>query len=279
MIIDFHTHIFFREIRQDREAYFDSEPDFAALYRSSKSKLVGAGELIHSMDDHGVDKAVVFGFPWRSPALFKKHNDYVISMVDKYPDRLIGFASFDLFSPQASQETERCLGHGFSGIGEIAFYDSGIDAAALEQLEPVLSICLQKEFPVLIHTNEPVGHHYPGKTPNTLAQIYGLIKRFPENKIVLAHWGGGIFFYAVMKKEVKDCLQNVYFDTAASPFVYDPAIYRFAIQTAGIDKILFGSDFPLLKPSRYFEELSIAGLTHDEKKSIQGANAAELLKL
>ncbi len=66
------------------------------------------------------------------------------------------------------------------------FYNSGIDAAALEQLAPVLSICLQKEFPVLIHTNEPVGHHYPGKTPNTLAQIYGLIKRFPENKIVLA---------------------------------------------------------------------------------------------
>ncbi|MHC4459364.1 MAG: amidohydrolase family protein, partial [Planctomycetota bacterium] len=168
MIIDFHTHIFFQEIRKDREAYFDSEPEFAALYRSPKSKLVGAKELIHSMDDHGVDKAVVFGFPWRSPELFKKHNNYVMSVVDNYPGRLIGFASFDLFSPRASQETERCLGHGLSGIGEIAIYDSGIDAAALEKMEPVLSICLQKEFPVLIHTNEPVGHDYPGKTPNTL---------------------------------------------------------------------------------------------------------------
>jgi predicted TIM-barrel fold metal-dependent hydrolase len=279
MIIDFHTHIFFREIRQAREAYFDSEPEFTVLYSSPKSKLVGAKELIHSMDDHGVDKAVVFGFPWRSPELFKKHNDYVISMVDKYPGRLIGFGSFDLFSPQASQETERCLGQGLSGIGEIAFYNSGIDAAALEQMEPVLSICLQRELPVLIHTNEPVGHDYPGKTPNTLAQIYDLIVRFPENKIVLAHWGGGIFFYAVMKKEVKECLKYVYFDTAASPFVYDPAIYRLAIQTAGLNKILFGSDFPLLKPSRYFEELSIVGLTKYEIESIQGDNAVRLLKL
>jgi predicted TIM-barrel fold metal-dependent hydrolase len=279
MIIDFHTHIFFREIRDDRKAYFDSEPEFAALYRSPKSKLVGAKALIASMDDKGVDKAVVFGFPWRNPELFKKHNDYVISMVDKYPGRLIGFASFDLFSAQAGQETERCLDHGLSGIGEIAFYNSGIDAAALEQMAPVLSICLQKELPVLIHTNEPVGHHYPGKTPNTLAQIYGLIKRFPENNIVLAHWGGGLFFYTVMKKEVKDCLKNVYFDTAASPFVYDPVIYRLGIQTAGIDKILFGSDYPLLKPSRYFEEFSNAGLTQNEIKSIQGANAAKLLNL
>jgi predicted TIM-barrel fold metal-dependent hydrolase len=279
MIIDFHTHIFFREIRQAREAYFDSEPEFTVLYSSPKSKLVGAKELIHSMDDHGVDKAVVFGFPWRSPELFKKHNDYVMSVVDKYPGRLIGFGCFDLFSPQASQETQRCLDHGLSGIGEIAFYNSGIDAAAFEQMEPVLSICLQKKFPVLIHTNEPVGHDYPGKTPNTLVQIYGLIKRFPENKIVLAHWGGGIFFYTVMKKEVKDCFKNVYFDTAASPFVYDPAIYRLAIQTAGIDKILFGSDFPLLKPSRYFEELANARLTRDEIESIQGVTAAKLLKL
>ena len=278
MIIDFHTHIFFREIRQDREAYFDSEPEFAALYRSPKSKLVGVKKLIQSMDDHGVDKTVVFGFPWRSPELFKKHNDYVLSVVEKYPGRLIGFASFDLFSPQACQEAQRCLDNGLSGIGEIAFYNSGIDPAALEQMAPVLSICLQNECPVLIHTNEPVGHDYPGKTPNTLAQIYGLIKRFPDNKIVLAHWGGGIFFYTVMKKEVKDCFKNVYFDTAASPLVYDPAIYRLAIQTAGIEKILFGSDFPLLTPARYFEELSIAGLTGDEIESIQGANAAKLLK-
>jgi predicted TIM-barrel fold metal-dependent hydrolase len=279
MIIDFHSHIFFRHIRQNREAYFDSEPEFAALYTSPRSKLVGAKALIRSMDEDGVDKTVVFGFPWRNLERYKKHNDYVMSAVDKYPGRLIGFGSFDLFSPQANQETERCLDHGLCGIGEIAFYNSGIDAAALAQLQPVLSICLQKKVPVLIHTNEPVGHAYPGKTPINLAQIYGLIKRFPKNTIVLAHWGGGLFFYNVMKKEVKEHLINVYYDTAASPFVYDPAIYRLAIQTVGIDKILFGSDFPLLKPSRYFEELSIAGLTQEEIAAIGGENAAKLLKL
>jgi predicted TIM-barrel fold metal-dependent hydrolase len=279
MIIDFHTHIFFREIRQNRGAYFDSEPEFATLYRSPKSTLVGVKELIRSMDEDGLDKAVVFGFPWRSPELYKKHNDYVMSVVDRYPGRLIGFGSFDLFNAQASREAERCLDHGLSGIGEIAFYNSGIDAVALAKMEPVLAVCLQKESPVLIHTNEPVGHDYPGKTPITLAQIYGLIKHFPKNKIVLAHWGGGIFFFTLMKKEVNDCLKHVYFDTAASPLVYDPSIYRFAIQTAGIDKILFGSDFPLLKPSRYFKEFCVAKLTQAEIEAIQGANAARLLGL
>ena len=75
-------------------------------------------------------------------------------------------------------------------------------------------------------TNEPVGHAYPGKTPNTLAQIYRMVKRFPANTIVLAHWGGGLFFFNLLRKEVKEQLRNVYFDTAASPFLYDPAVYR-----------------------------------------------------
>jgi predicted TIM-barrel fold metal-dependent hydrolase len=64
-----------------------------------------------------------------------------------------------------------------------------------------MDICRRREKPVLIHTNEPVGHLYAGKTRNTLSQIYQMIRRFPENRIVLAHWGGGIFFYNLLKKE------------------------------------------------------------------------------
>jgi hypothetical protein len=111
-----------------------------------------------------------------------------------------------------------------------------------------------------------------------LAQIYRLIKKFPQNTIVLGHWGGGLFFFNLMKKEVKENLKNVYFDTAASPFLYDPDIYRIAIRLAGKEKILFGSDFPLIKPARYFKELAMAGLDKDEIESICGGNAVRLLK-
>ena len=94
----------------------------------------------------------------------------------------------------------------------------------------------------------------------------------------MAHWGGGIFLYTILKKEVKESLKNVYFDTAASPFLYDPEIYRLAIKLAGQNKILFGSDFPLIKPARYFKEMKEAGLSKSEMESICGKNAATLLK-
>lgn len=279
MIIDFHTHLFPESICSGRKCYCDSEPAFDMLYRSAHSRLVNAPELLAAMDDNGVDKSVVFGFPWQDPALFKMHNDYILEAVQRHPDRLIGLGCFDPENSEAAREAERCLDSGLGGIGELAFYRSGIQEASLDHLAAVMDICRERGRPILIHTNEPVGHAYPGKTPNTLAQIYRLISRFPDNIIVLAHWGGGLFFFNLLKKEVKDRLRNVYFDTAASPFLYDPQIYRMAIQSVGVEKILFGSDYPLIEPRRYLKELDTLELSREERERICGRNAAGLLRI
>jgi predicted TIM-barrel fold metal-dependent hydrolase len=61
--------------------------------------------------------------------------------------------------------------------------------------------------------------------------------------------------------------------------LYDPEIYRHAVEIAGVDKILFGSDFPLLKPARYFKEFENAGLTQTQIDAVSGLNAAKLLQL
>ena len=279
MIIDFHTHIFPAAICQNRKNYFHSESAFELLYQSSKSRLIGAIELLDAMDDNEVDKSVIFGFPWKNSETFKMHNDYIMEMVQKYPHRFIGLGCFDPSAGCAVAETERCLDGGLAGIGELAFYQAGIDEPALKQLAPIMNMCADRDLPVLIHTNEPVGHAYHGKTPVTLAQIYRLIKRFLETKIVLAHWGGGLFFYSLMKREVKESLTNVFFDTAASPFLYDQEIYQFAVRLLGVDKILFGSDHPLLPPARYFGEMRETGLTKPQIDKICGGNAEKLLKL
>jgi predicted TIM-barrel fold metal-dependent hydrolase len=279
MIIDFHTHIFPKSIRLNRQDFFPGEPAFRLLYQSPKSRMVGAKEIVMSMDEQGVDVSVVFGFPWRNAEIYKMHNDYVLDAVTRFPERLIGFACFDLDSETAVKEAYRSIESGLSGVGELAFYESGIDEKCLDLLSPVMQLCRQRDLPVLIHTNEPVGHQYPGKAPIKLEQIYEMAKRFSENKLVLAHWGGGIFFYSLLKKEVKDVLKNVYLDTAASPYLYDPQIYAIACKLMGREKILLGSDFPLLKPDRYFKELDDAGVSGSDRAAICGANAKRLLKL
>ncbi len=279
MIIDFHTHIFPAEIRNRREVYFAAEPEFELLYRSPKSKMIGAAEMVAMMDREGVDKSVAFGFPWQKLDTCRRHNDYVLESVTRFPDRLIGFGCLNPLAKTAANEALRCIDSGMAGIGELAFYRSGLDARVLDSLEPIMQLCLQKNLPVMIHVNEPLGREYPGKSPNSLGQIYALAQRFSRNKLVLAHWGGGIFLYMLLKKEVKETLANVYYDTAASPFLYHLDIFALAVRLAGIAKILFGSDFPLISPSTYFSELNQTGLTREQLACIQGLNAKNLLGL
>lgn len=278
MLIDFHTHIFPRAVREHREQYLPGEPAFELLYASEKSRMVGADELVAAMDAHGVDKAVTFGFPWQSPETARRHNDYIIEAVQRHPDRLIGFCCVDAGRPRAALEVARCLEAGLSGVGELAFYCDDF-ACSLDEMDQIMALARAHDCPVMIHTNEPVGHEYPGKTRNTLAQIYALVKRYTDNRIVLAHWGGGIFWYNLMKKEVGETLANVWFDTAASPFLYKSDIYRLASELTGAGKILFGTDYPLLAAPRYLREMDQAGLTDDQKARICHGNAAALLKL
>lgn len=279
MVIDFHVHTFPDAIRNRRERFFDAEPEFKLLYEAPQSKLVSARDIIAMMDEQEVDLSVVFGFPWREPETCRRNNDYVIEAVARYPNRLRGLCCVDSRNPEAETEVQRCLEAGLSGVGELAFYDCGIDGECRLSLDPIMTLCRERNLPVLLHTNEEVGHHYAGKTPNTMIQIYETMARFPDNTIVLAHWGGGIFFYHLLKKAVRQTLQNVYYDTAASPFLYDSRIYRYAEDLVGLDKVLLGTDYPLLKPARYVQEMVDAGLSRADRAMICGLNAARLLKI
>ncbi|MEX1299128.1 MAG: amidohydrolase family protein [Desulfotignum sp.] len=275
MIIDTHTHLFPDSFIRDRSLFFDNEPEFTLLYDNPKALMATAEQLINAMNDDGVDIACASGFPWRNPDHAKTNNDYIIECVQRWPDRLRGLACFDAAWQGAADEAVRCIDAGLSGVGELAFYLSGIDDSALDMLTDVMAVLREKgNLPCMIHTNEPVGHAYPGKTPVTLEQIQKLADRFPDNRIILAHWGGGIFFYHIMKKQLKQTLKNIWYDTAASPFLYDPAVYDMAVRAGVLDKVLLGTDFPLLPQDRYYRDLDASDLNEAEKQAILGDNAA-----
>ncbi|MFQ5879654.1 MAG: amidohydrolase family protein, partial [Dehalococcoidia bacterium] len=84
-------------------------------------------------------------------------------------------------------------------------------------------------------------------------------------------------FYALMPEVA--ALANVYYDTAASPFLYRSQVYRWAAQLVGADRILFGSDFPLTSQSRQRRAIEEAGLRNDDRALILGGNARRILGL
>jgi uncharacterized protein len=275
MIIDIHTHIFPRQVIQNRQRYVDSDPLFALLYSSPKAKLASAEDLIASMDSHGIDRSVILNIDWRNPQTCRETNDYILESVARYPGRITGFCMVKLDSPElAIQEIERCIGGGCKGIGEIR-PDVSLFSYPLA-LKPVMDVIVKNNLILLTHSSEPVGHLYSGKGNITPESLYPFMQSFPDLKIVCSHWGGGLPFYYLMP-EVKNTLQNVYFDSAASPFLYRPEIYNQVIKLVGPEKVLFGTDFPLLSPERLLKEIRSLDLSAEDKSRLLSENANYLL--
>ena len=133
-------------------------------------------------------------------------------------------------------------------------------------------------MPVLVHASEPVGHGYPGKGAVTPELLMALVNAYPNNKFIFSHFGGGLPFYALMP-EVKTALRNVYFDSAAFPYLYRPEVFDVAARAVGAEKLLFASDFPVVTQQRALNEFEQAGLSSEQSRLIRGSNAAKLLEL
>lgn len=279
MKVDVHTHIFPPEVVRERQDFFADEPFFRLLYDSPKAKLVGVESLLEMMDRDGLDRAVTFGFPWQSQELAQRHNDYVLEAASKHSPELIPLGCVNPLKEGADREAERCLRGGAKGLGELAIYGECDGQTALRSYQTLVECCRSHGGILLVHANEPVGHSYPGKAPLGLDFFYSLARMTAGMSLILAHWGGGLCFYELLRKEVREVLADVYYDTAASPFLYDPAIYPLMTKVIGNRKILMGSDYPLLSPHRYFEEMANTGLTSTEVGAISGENAVEVFRL
>lgn len=273
-MIDAHTHIFPPDTVRNRESYFDDDA-FALLYRDNKSRMSDADSLAEYMHASGIESSFVYGFCWQNPDRCERHNDYILSNAS---DSYIPFASLP---PQPSKHTD-CLfkqitGNHFFGIGELAFYTSDITENTLDYLRDILQLAQRHNLVLSLHLNEPVGHDYPGKHTIPYQQLFNCITEYPSVDILLAHWGGGIFIYELMP-EVKKVFRNVWYDSAASPFLYSPAIYRHAMEIVGEEKVLFGSDYPLLTAKRYLQDITESGLDEHSKEKLLHTNAGKLLK-
>jgi predicted TIM-barrel fold metal-dependent hydrolase len=279
VIVDFHTHIFPPWLRERRDEYIKRDPCFSLLYSQPEAKMATAEELLASMDEAGIGLSVVLNIGWASHEFCVKTNDYILDSVSRYPTRLAGFCALQPGAGDAAiAELERCAKSGAKGIGELRSDVQGFDLTDRTTMKPLVDAALKHDLIFLTHSSEPVGHEYSGKGSITPDILYSFIAVFPNLKLVCAHWGGGLPFYALMP-EVAKALTNVFFDTAATVFLYRPEIFEQMNNIIGSDKILFGSDYPLMHQNRVLAQTQSSQLPEDDKARILGTNAQKLLHL
>jgi predicted TIM-barrel fold metal-dependent hydrolase len=279
LVVDSHCHILPPSFETRREELLARDATFAALFSGDNPRMATSDSLIEAMDRTGITWSVAMGMGWTDQSLAVEANDYIIESVARFPSRLAGLCSVNpVWGAAAVAEIERCAAAGLRGIGELHPDTQGFDITDRSLMAPLMEAALRLSLPVVIHCSEPVGHQYPGKGRTTPEKIYRFIENFPENTLVCAHWGGGLPFYALMP-EVPEIIKNVYFDTAASPFLYRPEIFTTVAGLVGADRVLFGSDYPLIGQERALREAQHAGLEPGDEEAVLGGNAARLFGL
>ena len=279
MIVDAHCHILPPSFAERRRELASRDATFAAILADPAARIADAPALLRAMTGDGIGHIVAMGMGWTDYDVAVEANNYLIEAVADNPAQITGFASVNpAWGDAAVDEAQRCAAEGLRGIGELHPDTQGMDITSAAEMSPVMDFARSLHLPVLLHCSEPVGHQYPGKGKTTPDKVMRFIENFPENIIICAHWGGGLPFYALMP-EVGAALRNVYFDSAASPFLYRPGIYRAVADAVGADRILFASDYPLMPYSRPLSELAGLPLPDCHRRMILGGNAAQLLGL
>ena len=275
-VIDVHTHIVPPEVRAKREHLRQADLWFRRLYSNREYALADADDLLTSMTQSGLDASVAFGFAWRDPGLCRTNNDYVLECAASAGGRIIPFC---VVPPEnldfAAAEIERCRKMGAVGVGEIFPEGQGWNLVDGEKTRAFVDIAREFRMALTLHTSEPIGHTYAGKDRTHPRELWSVIEASQgEIPIILAHWGGGLAFYELMP-EIREHAQNVFYDSSASHLLYDQRVYEL-MTTLAPGRVLFGSDYPLIRQKHALRLIREATLSKDALASLLGGNAVDL---
>jgi predicted TIM-barrel fold metal-dependent hydrolase len=220
------------------------------------------------MDAAGIDKAcincVFYGDARRS-------NDYAVRFARERPDRFY-FAAFA--SPHYPEEVARELDRAIDTLGA-KFVKIYPDYVALPLESPVWTPIFDwvNERGLAIMTHARLAH-VPDRAFTVTERFTNLSERYPGIKWVMAHAAGAANADAI---NAAATLPNVYMETCSSSGTHRAV--QHSVEGAGADRVLFGTDQPLLDPRNQIAKVLAADISDDAKRRVLGLNAVELLGL
>jgi predicted TIM-barrel fold metal-dependent hydrolase len=269
----------------------------AAHGAAGEDTSLTARDLVARLDSAGIHDANVLSTAYwfgdrtardysavNEEARVRAENDWVAAQVAQYPDRLIGFCSFNPLSDFALRELARCKANGLRGL-KLHLANSRVDlrdSTQARRVREVFAAANAARMPIVVHVRGKVS---PYGAPDARVLIETILPAAPDVPIQLAHlagWGG----YDAANDEALGTIiaatrlgllrrTNLYFDIAAvfsvvqngkviGPLVstWTPTIVR-RLREIGLDHVLFGTDGDAAPPlTRFLYEQS--GLTAGE---------------
>lgn len=268
---------------------------------------------IRDMDAAQIDMAIVSltcpNVYWStedvSSSAARESNDSMAVAQKTYPNRIRWFASLPWEYPQrAVEELARSCDAGAVGVMVLA------NIAGRSLTDPFFARVWEeidrRALPVLVHPTDLPGIDYMdmnkydlswsvGFTSDTtlaFARIIfdGFLDQYPNLKLIASH-GGGTLPYLVgrfdkgyeveipsrlrIKKRPSEYLKQIWFDC----ITYHPEVLRFLISVVGVDRVLFGTDYPHQVHDMRGSLVNTAALPPDQRRAIQENNARNIFKI
>lgn len=275
--IDAHTHLFSPSQREVRREIAERDRTFGEMYGSPEAKMATLPELLAALDAAEIQHAVAAGFAFTYERDIEEQNGYLMEARRCSQGRLAVLATVNPTSAGWEAQARKALDGGAVGFGELRPHNQGWDPQGPAG-RALCGLARDAGAVLLWHVSEPVGHGYPGKEGGISAvELCRVATEFPQVKMVGAHLGGGLAYYLQMP-EVKAAIENVYFDTAAVTLLYDDQSVARLVDLAGPERVIFGSDYPLLSPRRQLQRL-LGQLPGDVAKQVCGGNAERLFRI
>jgi uncharacterized protein len=296
-IIDAHVHLYPDELNRAPAAWAHAhgEKHWATLCTRVRKNgravqdFPGVDGLLRAMDEAGIDRAVLQGWYWETPASCAWQNRFYAECVRAHPDRLSAFATLHVSAGKDAvlADMRRAVEDGFCGLGELSPHSQGFPIHD-KTWQAVLALAGELKLPVNLHVTEPEGKNYSGKIATPLEDFVRMAQAHPQTTFILAHWGARLPLHPTWGDAAR-ALKNIYYDTAASPLIYSPVVAGEMLTNFGPERVLYGSDFPLFlypqapeQPASmraFLDEISTAGVSEDARAAVLGGNAARLLRL
>lgn len=285
------------------------------FFREVEDNCWSAEARLKDCDHHHVDVQVLSTIPvlfsyWAKPkdaldvSMFL--NDHIAGIVKKYPKRFIGLGTIPLQDPNlAIKELERCKKIGMVGI-EIGSHVNEWNLND-ENLFPVFQAAEALDMAIFVHPWDMMAKSkmkkywlpwlvgMPAESSLAICSLIfgGVMERLPKLRFAFAHGGGS--FPSTIKRiqhgfEVRPDLCAV--DNKISPIEYlgkfwvdslthDPVMLKYLIDLMGVDKVVFGTDYPFplgeLEPGKLIEQVS--DFTPEVQTQLLSTNALSWLNL
>ncbi len=242
--------------------------------------------MAEDMDRAGVSTAILLGWYWERAETCREHNRFLCEIAAQDPSRFIPFAALQLRdNPRALDDLDEAVRNGCRGVGELL---PGVQGYSLDDMlfAELCGYAAERHLPIVLHVTEGAGRRHAGRVDTPFMELVELAASNPDTIFIFAHWGGGLPFYA-LNPHVRASLANVYFDSAASPLMYDSRVWGVVRDLVGPERLLFGSDYPLrIYPKRQkqadftgiVEEFRESGLTDVDLRMMGGGNLRRILE-